>query len=263
MKLNNKTAIITGSNSGIGLACIELFAENGCNIIACCRSEKKEFSELISNLSKEYNIKILPLYFNLENPDEIKANLKIIFDYKINIDILVNNAGYIYTGLAGMTSEEELKKLFQINFYAAENLKSILTNPKITKIFHYARFDIVILKKHLQVKINPIFCTKIASKLVRTYTSNHGLKDVTKELLGIDLSKQQQSSDWANQKLSSEQLIYAANDVLNLHLIHEKLSQMLNRENRMALANSCFEFLETRGDLDALGWGDTDIFDHK
>ena len=131
MKLNNKTAIITGSNSGIGLACIELFAENGCNIIACCRSEKKEFSEHISKLSKEYNIKILPLYFNLENPDEIKRNLKIIFDYKINIDILVNNAGYIYSGLAGMTSEEELKKLFQINFYAAENLIRVISKKMI------------------------------------------------------------------------------------------------------------------------------------
>ena len=116
MKLNNKTAIITGSNSGIGLACIELFAKNGCNIIACCRSEKKEFSELISKLAKEYNIKIYPLYFDLENPDEIKTNLKIIFDYKINIDILVNNAGYIYTGLAGMTSEKELKNFSKLIF---------------------------------------------------------------------------------------------------------------------------------------------------
>jgi len=131
MKLNNKTAIITGSNSGIGLACLELFAENGCNIIACCRSEKKEFSVLISKLSKKFNIKIIPLYFNLENPDEIKAHLKVIFDYKINIDILINNAGYIYTGLAAMTSEEELKKLFQINFYAAENLIRAISRKMI------------------------------------------------------------------------------------------------------------------------------------
>jgi len=205
-----------------------------------------------------------PVSIEVHNGD-IPSNL--VFESRVAIDTEAQGLNYHRDRLCTvqLSTGDGICHIIQFEqgLYAAENLKSILTNPKITKIFHYARFDIVILKKHLQVKINPIFCTKIASKLVRTYTSNHGLKDVTKELLGIDLSKQQQSSDWANQKLSSEQLIYAANDVLNLHLIHEKLSQMLNRENRMALANSCFEFLETRGDLDALGWGDTDIFDHK
>ena len=147
--------------------------------------------------------------------------------------------------------------------YKAKNLKALLINPKIKKIFHYARFDIVILKKYLDVSVNPIFCTKIASKIVRTYTSSHGLKDITRELLNIDLSKQQQSSDWAATNLTQEQILYAANDVLNLNLIYEKLLEMLKREKRLKLAQSCFDFLETRGELDLSGWAETDIFDHK
>ncbi len=152
---------------------------------------------------------------------------------------------------------------FSANNYEAENLKSLLTNPKIKKIFHYARFDIVILKKYLNITVNPIFCTKIASKIVRTYTSSHGLKDVTKELLNIDLSKQQQSSDWAAKKLTQEQILYAANDVLNLNLIYIKLAEMLKREKRLQLAQSCFDFLEIRGELDLSGWAEVDIFDHN
>jgi len=146
--------------------------------------------------------------------------------------------------------------------YNAPNLVAILENPEITKIFHYARFDIVILKRFLGVTIRPVFCTKIASKLVRTYTDRHGLKNVTKELLGIDLSKEQQSSDWAAQELSSDQLAYAAADVLNLNLIQERLAEMLKREGRGDLATACFDFLETRGELDRLGWADSDIFAH-
>ena len=152
---------------------------------------------------------------------------------------------------------------FDPDSYKAPNLQSLLANPKIIKIFHYARFDIVVLKKYLGVTVNPVFCTKIASKLVRTYTSFHGLKDVTRELLKIDLSKEQQSSDWAAEMLSPEQLTYAANDVLNLNLLYEKLSQMLQREGRMELANSCFNFLSVRGDLDLGGWSEIDIFSHK
>jgi ribonuclease D len=146
--------------------------------------------------------------------------------------------------------------------YDAPNLKALLVDPDVTKIFHFARFDVVMLKRYLGVNINPVFCTKIASKLVRTYTDKHGLKNVTKELVGIDLSKEQQSSDWAARELSKDQLNYAAADVLNLHLIREKLTEMLEREGRMELARSCFDFLETRGQLDALGWGDMDIFSH-
>jgi ribonuclease D len=152
---------------------------------------------------------------------------------------------------------------FSKDDYAAPNLKALMPNSDVTKIFHYARFDVVILKRYLGVTINPVFCTKIASKLVRTYTDKHGLKNVTKELVGIDLSKEQQSSDWAADKLSHDQLAYAAADVLKLHLIRQKLADMLEREGRMHLATACFDFLETRGELDALGWADNDIFSHS
>ncbi len=151
---------------------------------------------------------------------------------------------------------------FAADTYDAPNLKALLIDPAVTKIFHFARFDVVILKRYLGVTINPVFCTKIASKLVRTYTDKHGLKNVTKELVGIDLSKEQQSSDWAAAELSSDQLSYAAADVLNLHLIRNRLADMLEREGRMDLARACFDFLETRGELDALGWADSDIFAH-
>lgn len=151
---------------------------------------------------------------------------------------------------------------FEKDGYDAPNLRALLADPDVTKIFHYARFDVVILKRYLGVSITPVFCTKIASKLVRTYTDKHGLKNVTKELVGIDLSKEQQSSDWAAPELSQDQLNYAAADVLNLHLIQQKLQVMLEREGRMELAQSCFDFLETRGELDALGWSENDIFSH-
>ncbi len=147
--------------------------------------------------------------------------------------------------------------------YAAPNLRKLLTDPDVAKIFHFARFDVAILKQYLDVTVNPVYCTKIASKLVRTYTDRHGLKDVTKELLGIDLSKEQQSSDWAAEELSAEQLRYAAADVLNLHAIRERLNVMLMREGRMELAEQCFGFLPARAELDLAGWSETDIFSHS
>lgn len=151
---------------------------------------------------------------------------------------------------------------FSADGYDAPNLSALMADPKVTKIFHFARFDVVILKKSLGVDINSIYCTKIASKLIRTYTDHHGLKHVTRELLGIDLSKEQQSSDWAAEKLSGDQLKYAAMDVLNLHALKERLDMMLEREGRMPLAQSCFDFLSTLGELDMSGWGDVDIFAH-
>jgi ribonuclease D len=151
---------------------------------------------------------------------------------------------------------------FAANAYDAPNLSALMANPKVTKIFHFARFDVVILKKFLNVDIQPVYCTKIASRLVRTYTDYHGLKHVTRELLGIDLSKEQQSSDWAATKLSGDQLKYAAMDVLNLHALKERLDVMLEREGRQHLAKSCFDFLSVRGELDAAGWGEVDIFAH-
>jgi len=147
--------------------------------------------------------------------------------------------------------------------YGAPNLKALMADTTVTKIFHFARFDLAILKRYLDVTVSPIFCTKIASKLVRTYTDRHGLKDVTRELLNIELSKEQQSSDWAANELSKDQLKYAASDVLNLHDIRDKLQAMLIREGRLELAQTCFDFLPTRAQLDLNGWDDVDIFAHS
>jgi ribonuclease D len=145
----------------------------------------------------------------------------------------------------------------------APNLKALLANPKITKIFHFARFDIATLDNAFGVMPQPVYCTKIASRLARTYTDRHGLKDLVRELLNIDLSKQQQSSDWGSQTLSEAQLAYAASDVLHLHALRERLDIMLAREGRLGLAQSCFEFLPTRARLDLQGWDTEDIFAHS
>jgi ribonuclease D len=146
--------------------------------------------------------------------------------------------------------------------YDAPNLKRLLTDPAILKIFHFGRFDIAMFWLHLGVVTAPVYCTKIASKLARTYTDRHGLKDVTRELLGIDISKAQQSSDWGADQLSDDQIAYAASDVLHLHALREKLDVMLTRERRDHLARACFEFLPHRALLDVAGWEDADIFAH-
>jgi ribonuclease D len=145
----------------------------------------------------------------------------------------------------------------------APNLKKLLTDPAKLKIFHFARFDIAVLFKTFGVMPAPLFCTKIASRLARTYTDKHGLKDVTRDLLGIDLSKQQQLSDWGSSALSDAQVAYAASDVLHLHALREKLDALLTRENRAELAKACFGFLPTRARLDLAGWGAEDIFSHS
>ncbi len=145
--------------------------------------------------------------------------------------------------------------------YPCPNLKAQLADAERTKIFHFARFDIAVLKIYLGIETRPVFCTKIASKLVRTYTDRHGLKDICKELLNVDLSKQQQSSDWAASELSEAQLAYAASDVLHLHKLKDKLEAMLIRENRLELAHEVFSFLPTRAALDIAGW-EEDIFAH-
>ena len=145
----------------------------------------------------------------------------------------------------------------------APNLQRLLADPGVTKIFHYARFDMAVLKQRFGVVPGPVYCTKIASKLVRTYTDRHGLKDLVRELLNIDLSKQQQSSDWGAEKLSDAQLDYAASDVLYLHDLKRHLDRMLGREGRSELADTCFRFLPARIELDLLGWGETDIFAHS
>ena len=145
----------------------------------------------------------------------------------------------------------------------APNLVRLLTDPGVTKIFHYARFDVAVLQQRFGVVTGPIYCTKIASRLVRTYTDRHGLKELARELLNVDLSKQQQSSDWGNEKLTDAQLDYAASDVLYLHDLKRHLDRMLKRENRMELAQSCFDFVKTRCALDLMGWEETDIFAHS
>jgi ribonuclease D len=151
---------------------------------------------------------------------------------------------------------------FAAGQYAAPNLKALLTDPDTTKLFHFARFDVAMFRRYLGVTCKPVYCTKIASKLVRTYTDKHGLKDLVKELLKVDLSKEQQSSDWGAKDLTEQQLAYAANDVAYLHQLKTALDAMLAREGRTGLAQACFDFLPSRAALDLGGWEDVDIFAH-
>ncbi|UKV14430.1 ribonuclease D [Thalassospiraceae bacterium SW-3-3] len=146
--------------------------------------------------------------------------------------------------------------------YEAPNLKKLLDDPSVLKLFHFGRFDIAVMDKYLGVRCAPVYCTKIASKLVRTYTDRHGLKDLVRELVGVNLDKQQQSSDWGSAELSDEQIAYAASDVLYLHKAKEELDRRLAREGRTELAQACFEFLPIRATLDLLGWEEADIFAH-
>ena len=146
--------------------------------------------------------------------------------------------------------------------YDAPNLKALMENPDVLKIFHFARFDVAAFQHYLGVQTGPLYCTKIASKLCRTYTDRHGLKDLCRELLDVDMSKQQQSSDWGAENLSDAQKNYAASDVLHLHGLKERLDMMLEREGRTELAKACFEFLPTRVALDLAGWAEEDIFAH-
>jgi ribonuclease D len=146
--------------------------------------------------------------------------------------------------------------------YEAPNLKALFADPAVTKIFHYARFDVAVIRHYLGVDTAPLYCTKIASKLTRTYTDRHGLKDLIKELLGIELNKQQQSSDWGAHVLSDPQKQYAAQDVIYLHELKSRLDQMLAREGREEIARACFAFIPTRAALDLAGWTEDDVFAH-
>ncbi|MGX1197778.1 ribonuclease D [Parvibaculum sp. MBR-TMA-1.3b-4.2] len=146
--------------------------------------------------------------------------------------------------------------------YNAPNLRALMADQNVLKIFHFARFDVAMMQRYLGVVTTPVYCTKIASKLVRTYTDRHGLKDLSRELLGVDMSKQQQSSDWGADELSDAQKAYAASDVLHLHALKDTLDGMLMREGRMELAKACFAFLPVRASLDLSGWADEDIFAH-
>jgi ribonuclease D len=151
---------------------------------------------------------------------------------------------------------------FNRKTYHAPNFVRLLEDPETIKLFHFARFDVGVFRHYLKALTAPIWCTKLASRLVRTYTDRHGLKDLVKEVLDVDMSKQQQSSDWGAEKLSDAQLSYAASDVLHLHKLHRALEAMLNREGRLEMAKACFAFIGTRAELDLGGWGAEDIFAH-
>lgn len=152
---------------------------------------------------------------------------------------------------------------FAPGVYNAPNLVALLTDTSRTKIFHFARFDLSIMRHYLGIRINPVYCTRTASRLVRTYTDRHGYKDICRELLGVDVSKQQQSSDWGNDTLTQDQVDYAASDVLHLHKLRAKLDIMIAREHRIELARACFDFLPYRAELDLAGWENEDLFAHS
>ena len=167
--------------------------------------------------------------------------------------------------LVQLSSGDGTAHLVQVDAGQADapNLKTLLADQNVLKLFHYGRFDLAVLCRSFGVMARPVYCTKIASRLARTYTDRHGLKDLCKDLLGVDISKQQQSSDWGAAKLSREQLKYAASDVLFLRELRNKLDAMLDREGRMGLARASFEFLPARAALDLAGWQDEDIFAHS
>ena len=194
----------------------------------------------------------LPEDLNLGNLVAIDTETMGLHPYRDRLCVVQLSAG---------DGDAHLVKLSQ-PIKPCPNLARLLTSPGITKIFHFARFDIAVLNNRIARIEGPVYCTKIASKLCRTYTDRHGLKDLCRELLGIEISKQQQSSDWGRDTLTDDQQEYAAGDVLYLHQIKEKLDLMLTREKREALARSCFAFLATRTQLDLDGFADVDIFHH-
>ena len=152
---------------------------------------------------------------------------------------------------------------FEKKKYNAPNLRKLLSDKKTLKIFHFARFDLAAIKMYLEIQCAPVFCTRISSRLTRTYTDKHGLKDICSELIGVEISKQQQQSDWASSELSQNQREYAASDVLYLHQLKDVLEHRLKRENRLEIARGCFDFLKYQVDLDIQGWGEQNIFAHQ
>jgi ribonuclease D len=164
--------------------------------------------------------------------------------------------------LADGKGDEHLVRFGPNSDYAAPRLKALLGDPNRLKLYHFARFDVAIMRAYLGIIAGPVYCTRTASRLVRTYTDRHGLKELVKELLGQDLSKQQQTSDWGAPEISDAQRDYAASDVRYLHALKEKLDERLQRENRVELAQACFDFLPHRALLDLAGWAEQDIFAH-
>jgi ribonuclease D len=165
--------------------------------------------------------------------------------------------------LADGHGDEHLVRFSPGSDYAAPNLKALLGDPGRLKLYHFARFDVAIMRHYLGIMAAPLYCTRTASRLIRTYTDRHGLKELVKELLGTDINKQQQTSDWGGPELNDAQRDYAASDVRYLHALKEELDKRLKREGRTALAQSCFDFLPARAELDLAGWPETDIFAHS
>lgn len=194
-------------------------------------------------------------------PDNIKFNQSVAVDSEtLGLNNLRDRLCVVQ--LSAGDGNAHLVQLDKDN-YNAPNLKKLFEDESVVKIFHFARFDVSVIKHYLGANTNNVYCTKIASKLVRTYTDSHGLKDLCAELLGRNMSKQQQSSDWAAKELTKEQIQYAASDVLFLHELMEKLDFMLKREGRREMAQKCFDFIQTRAELDLAGWAEQDIFAHK
>lgn len=197
--------------------------------------------------------------------NDLPDNLNIKGDIAIDTETMGLNNKRDRLCLIQIADEEGKVYIVQMEkgVNKAPNLEKLLTNSNIQKILHFARFDVAVIYQYLGIMMNNIFCTKIASKLTRTYTDSHGLKDLCRDLISVQLSKQQQSSDWGSANLSKEQLTYAASDVLYLHKLRSHLKTLLIRENRMELAQKCFDFLPNRALLDLAGWENVDIFAHS
>ena len=196
----------------------------------------------------------------LDLPDDLAFSDKIAIDCEF-MGLNVERDRLCLVQISNGNNDAHIVQLDKEN-YNAPNLKKLLTNKSINKIFHFARADLLFIKKYLEINVENINCSKIASKLARTFSDKHGLKDLCKETLNIDLSKQQQSSNWGAEELTEDQKKYAASDVIYLHEIKSKLDQQLIKMNRQALADQCFSFINTRVDLDLKGWPDIDIFSH-
>ena len=196
--------------------------------------------------------------------NDLPDGLEIIGDLAIDTEAMGLNNKRDRLCLVQISDEAGNVYIVQIEkgTSSAPNLEKLLSRPDTQKIFHFARFDVAVIYQYLGILVNNIFCTKIASKLVRTYTDSHGLKDICRELLSIQVSKQQQSSDWGAFELSKDQKIYAANDVIHLHKLRDIFNVLLIREGRMELAQSCFDFIPNRAKLDLAGWSEVDIFAH-
>ena len=196
--------------------------------------------------------------------NDIPADVTFTDRVAVDTETLGLNLGRDPLCLVQLSSGDGEAHIVQLdrNTCDAPNLKALFANPDIRKIFHFARFDVAVIKNHLGIDCAPIYCTRTASKLVRTYTDRHGLRDNCRELLGIDLNKQMQSSDWGAAELSKGQLSYAANDVLYLHQLQDKLDIMLEREGRTALSRKCFEVISVQAELDLKGWANQDLFSH-